>query len=191
MNDVKERAQLVDVVEFSGQSAAQVEPETVDVHLQHPVPEAVHDELQNTRTQHVERVPAAGEVGVVPVRLVLNSVVRLVVDSTQRNGRPQMVAFTGVVVDHVQDNFEPRLMQSANHPFELAHCFVRSLRRRIPRFRREEGHRVVAPVIGEVLLHQMAVVDVVMDRHEFHGRHAQFQQVPNRCLRCQPQIGSS
>ena len=46
MNDVEECAELVDVVQFPRQCRRQVEPEPVDVHLQHPVPQAVHDELQ-------------------------------------------------------------------------------------------------------------------------------------------------
>ena len=66
MDDVEERAQLVDLVQFAGQRAGQIEAEPVDVHVGDPVPQAVHDQLQHARIAHVERVAATGEVHVVP-----------------------------------------------------------------------------------------------------------------------------
>ena len=68
MDDVEERAQLVDLVQLAGQRAREIEAEPVDVHLEHPVPQAVHDELQHARAAHVQRVAAAGEVHVVARR---------------------------------------------------------------------------------------------------------------------------
>ena len=65
MDDVEERAQLVHLVQLARQRAGQIEAEAVDVHFQHPVAQAVHDELQHARMPHVERVAAAGEVHVV------------------------------------------------------------------------------------------------------------------------------
>ena len=45
----KNGAQLVHFVQFASQRAGQVEPKTVDVHLRHPVTQAVHDQLQHAR----------------------------------------------------------------------------------------------------------------------------------------------
>src|SRR5687768_17406694 len=59
VDDVEERAELVDRVEFAGEGAGEVEPEPVDVHLEGPVAEAVHDELEHAGVLHVEGVPAA------------------------------------------------------------------------------------------------------------------------------------
>src|SRR4029078_875679 len=61
MNDVKERTELVDSMQLTSQSAREIEAEPVDVHLGHPVAQAVHDQLQHARAAHVERVAAAGE----------------------------------------------------------------------------------------------------------------------------------
>ena len=61
----KNAPSLFDLVQLAGQRAGQVEAEAVDVHLQHPVAQAVHDQLQHARVLHVERVAAAGEVHVV------------------------------------------------------------------------------------------------------------------------------
>ena len=62
LDDVEERREPVDVVELPGQRGGQVEPETVDVHLQHPVPQRVHDQLQGVRVPGIEAVPGTGEI---------------------------------------------------------------------------------------------------------------------------------
>ena len=121
MNDVEERPQLVDGMQLTSQCARQIEAEPVDVHLVHPVPQAVHDELQHARAAHVQRVAAAGEVLVEPRLLRLETVIRRVVDAAQRQRRPGVVAFGAVVVDHVEDHFELRRVQRADHHLELAH----------------------------------------------------------------------
>ena len=51
VDDVEEGAQPVDLVQLAGQRAGQIEAEAVDVHLQHPVAQAVHDELQHARVR--------------------------------------------------------------------------------------------------------------------------------------------
>ena len=45
MNDVEERTQPVDLEELTSKRAGQVEAEAIDVHIEHPVAKAVHDEL--------------------------------------------------------------------------------------------------------------------------------------------------
>ena len=69
LNDhVEEALQLADGVEVGGQGAGEVEPEPVHVHFRHPVPQAVHEQLQDPRVGGVQRVPAPGVVHVVPRR---------------------------------------------------------------------------------------------------------------------------
>ena len=65
LDEIEERRQSVDVVELAGQRGGQVEAEPVDVHLEHPVPQRVHDQLQGVRMAGVEAVAGAGEVLVV------------------------------------------------------------------------------------------------------------------------------
>ena len=65
MDDVEEGAESIDLVQLARERARQVEAEAVDVHLEHPVAQAVHDQLQHLRALHVQRVAAAGEVHVV------------------------------------------------------------------------------------------------------------------------------
>ena len=61
----KKARQPIDLVQLAGQRRRQVEAEAVDVHLQHPVAQAVHDQLDRARVQHVQGVAGAGVVHVV------------------------------------------------------------------------------------------------------------------------------
>ena len=122
MDDVEEGAQLVDLVQLAGQRAGQVEAEAVDVHLQHPVAQAVHDELQDARVLHVERVAAAGEVHVVARVLRRQPVVarrcrRRACDSVG----PSWLPSAGVVVDDVEDHLDAGGVQRPDHHLELVH----------------------------------------------------------------------
>ena len=65
MNDVKEGPQLIDLEQFAGQGTGQVKAEAVDVHLQHPVAQAIHDQLQDARMLHVRGVATTREVHVI------------------------------------------------------------------------------------------------------------------------------
>ena len=76
----KNAAEPIDVEQLARQRARQVEAEAVDVHLEHPVAQAVHDQLQHLRALHVQRVAAAGEVHVVARVVGDQPVVRRVVD---------------------------------------------------------------------------------------------------------------
>ena len=120
VDDVEERAQPVDVVQLARERAGEVEAEAVDVHLEHPVAQAVHDQLQHLRVLHVQRVAAAGEVHVVARIVGDEPVVRRVVDALERQRRPEMIALGGVVVDDVEDDFEAGGVQRADHALELA-----------------------------------------------------------------------
>ena len=147
VNDVEERRQLVDLVQLASQGAGQIEAEPVDVHFEHPVPQAVHDQLQHTRIEHVQRVAAAGVVPVVPRLFGHQPVVGGIVDPSQRQRRPEMVPFSGVVVNDVQDHLEPRFVQGADHAFELADRFAGRSRRRVACLGSKIGEGVVAPVV--------------------------------------------
>ena len=54
LDEVEEGRQAVDLVQLAGQRGGQVEAEAVDVHLEHPVAQAVHDQLQHVRVPHVQ-----------------------------------------------------------------------------------------------------------------------------------------
>ena len=67
----------------------------------------------------IQRVAAAGKVHVVARVVWRETVIRRIVDPTERQGRPQLVALTGMVVDHVKDDFDSRTVKGLHHGFKL------------------------------------------------------------------------
>ena len=68
----------------------------------------------------VQRVPGAGVVDVVALLVGQQPVVGGVVDALERQRRAALVAFGGVVVDHVEDHLEPGVVEARHHLLELA-----------------------------------------------------------------------
>ena len=85
-----------------------------------------------------------------------------------------MVSFRGVIVNHVEDHFDPGRVEIAHHAFELGDLLAHRAAARVFRFRREETDRVVAPVIRQAAIDQNLVVDVMMDRQQFHRGDAEI-----------------
>ena len=171
------------------QGAGQVEAEPVDVHLRHPVAEAVQDQSQHVRMRGVERVAAAGEVDVFRGVVGPQAVVRPVVDTAQRERRPVTAALGGVVVDDVEDHFDAGGVQAPNHRLELFHAAFR--RRREPCVRSKVRQRVVAPVVRQACPCQPPLAGRLVYRQQLDGRHAQVREVADRRVRGQPQAGSA
>jgi hypothetical protein len=121
VNDVEERAELVHRVDVACERRSEVEPEAVHVHLEHPVTQAVHDQLERLRLGDVEGVAAAREVDVAGAILLREAVVDRVVEATERKSRAEAVAFARVVVDDVEHDLDPRAVKELHHLLELAH----------------------------------------------------------------------
>ena len=171
----EERRQPVHLVELAGQGGGEVEAEPVDVHLVHPVPQRVHDELQRVRAAHVEAVTGTGVVHVERGVLLVEPVVLRVVDAPEAQRRAEVVALGGVVVDHVEDDLDPGRVQRLDHGAELLHLLAPD--RRVRLVRREEPDRVVAPVVAQSALDQPVVVDELVHRHQLDRGDAELLQV--------------
>ncbi len=116
-------------------------------------------------------LPHAGEVHVV-ARVGGQAIVGGVVHAAHRERRAHLVALGGVVVDHVEDHLEPGGVHGPHHHLELLHGVLEDAVAAVVRRRGEEGQRVVAPVIVQALLDQVAVVEEVVDRQHLDGRDA-------------------
>ena len=191
MHQIEERRQPVDVVELPGQRRGQVEAEAVDVHLQHPVPQRVHDQLQRVRVAGVEAVAGAGEVLVELQVPVEESVVRGVVDAAEVDRRTEVVALGGVVVDDVEDHLDAGLVKGPDHGLELRDGAARVLVRRVLVVRCEEAECVVAPVVSQSKVEQAVVVQELVHRHEFdRGDVQRFEVVDDRRM-AQARVGAA
>jgi hypothetical protein len=160
------------------ESRREVEAETVDTHFLFPVAQAAHYHAQHIRMAKLECVPGAGGIGVVPRRPGLQIVIGLVVDSPKAEGRPQLVAFGSVVVDNVKDDLDARVVHLLYERLEPAEPLCSE----IFGMRREEPDRVIAPIIAQAALGQIAVLDERMDREELDCRNAEVAQIcRDRC----------
>lgn len=123
--------------------------------------------------RQVHRVPGTGVVDVVALLVRQQAVIAGVVDALEREGWAELVSFSGVIVDDVEDDLDAMGVELVDHGLE----FVRERRPEVTRLRREEGKGVVAPVIAQAFLDQIAVVNEGMDRQQFCTGNAKRAQV--------------
>ena len=176
LHQVEERREPVDLVQLAGQGRGEVEAEAVDVHLDVPVAEAVHDQLQHVRVAHVHAVAGAGEVEVVAGIAVDEAVVGRIVDAPHRQRRTEVVALRRVVVDHVEDHLDAGAVERLHHRLELL-CLADDDPVRVAVVRGEERDRVVAPVVPQPELTKPVVMDEVVHRHQLDCGDAEVHEV--------------
>ncbi|MCW2529784.1 MAG: glycogen debranching protein, partial [Pseudonocardiales bacterium] len=73
--------EAIPLVEAARQGGGEVEAEAIDVAFEHPVAQAVHDQLDRARVQHVEAVARAREVHVVALVVRHPHALQLIMDS--------------------------------------------------------------------------------------------------------------
>ena len=159
---------------------APAEPEAVDVGLGDHVPQAGEDQGADDRMVAVDRVAAAGVVE--EAALLVEEVIKAVVEPAEVEGRPLVVPFGRVVEDDVEHDLDPGGVERLDHPAELLPGGGVLGVAGIGRLGRAEGDRVVAPEVAELLAGQRvderAVVLVeLVDRQQLDGRHPQRLQV--------------
>ena len=83
VNEIEECGESVDLGKLAGKGGGKVETEAVHVHLRHPVAQRIHDELEDLRGAHEQRIARARRVEVVLTIPVHEAVVRGVVDAAE------------------------------------------------------------------------------------------------------------
>ncbi len=84
-----------------------------------------------------------------------------------------MIAFGGVVVDNIEDDFDAGVMQPRHG---RSKCIERSING-VAHLGREKAQRIVAPVVTQPALDQMPIVDIGVDRQQFQWGGAQTLEV--------------
>jgi hypothetical protein len=108
------------------------------VHVEDPVAEGVHDELERLGMTHVEAISGARVVEVEARVLLDQTVIGRVVDSLEAKCRPEVVSLRGVVVDDVEDHLDARRVQRLHHLLHLVHTGGGLMVRAVARIGREE-----------------------------------------------------
>ena len=186
---LEESALIVEPVRLAREDRPEVEAEPVDVRFGDPVAQAVGHHLDHARMTQVQRVPGAGVVDVEARLIRQQPVVRRVVDPPERQRRPALVAFRGVVVDDVEDHLEAGIVAARHHLLELAQAVGPV--RRVARIGREEAKAVVAPVVGAAALGQVALGDEGMDRQQFDAGDAERLDVLDDLRRAESGEGAA
>ena len=131
----------------------------------------------------IEGVAAAGEV-VVELRLGREHIIDVVIQPLEADRRAEVVPFSGVVEDHVEDDLDPLSMQRADEHLELVHLLAELAVVTVMRLRREEGDRVITPGVrqplagGRVAEGAVELVEFKY-RQQLYGRDAQLLEIGN------------
>ena len=171
----------------AAERGGEIEAEAVDVIRLDPQPQRVHDHLQHARMRELERIAGAGEILVVARLVGQQPIVGGVVDAAIAQRRAHMVALGGVVVDHVENDLDAGIMQRRHRGAEV----VDGIAAGVTLLRRKEAERVVAPVIAQAPLDQMAVVEKSMDRQQLDRRDAELAQMRDHAGLGQAAIGAA
>ena len=126
--------------------------------------------MQHARVAQIQGVAGAGIVDVEALVVGHQAIVGGVVDATHGQGRAALVAFGGVVVDHVQNHFQLLLMQVRDHLLEFGDLAAGQ----VARVGGEERDAVVAPVVGHAFFQQMLVVDEGVHGQQLDRGNAQL-----------------
>ena len=126
----------------------------------------------------VHRVAAAGEVFVRAV--FVQHVINFVLQALEAERGARFVAFGRVVEDDVENDFDAGGVQLADHFLELPHLVARLVAGHVAAVGREEGHGVVAPVIGADGFGAVGLFDgELVDGHQLDRGDAERFQVRN------------
>ena len=156
----------------SRQTDGEVEAKTVNMHVVDPIAQGIHDHLQDARMADIQRVAASRRVAITSL-VLLETIIRGVVDPAKRKRRSKFVDFAGVIEDDVEDDFDTRGVKRLNGAAEIvgiAAC-------QIARLGREEVDGIVAPVFPQSVLGQRPRRREGMYRHQLDSRNAEIAKV--------------
>ena len=90
-----------------------------------------------------------------------------------------MVAFGGMIVNHVENHFDASGVKIAHHRFELGHLAAELPAAGVFAVRREKTDGVVTPVIRQAAIDQSLVINVRVHRQQLDRSHAKMFEVIN------------
>src|SRR6266513_2336705 len=97
--------------------------------------------------KQIQTVTSAGKIEIEPGILRVQPVVGEIIDPAETKRWAEVIAFGGMIVNHVENRFDAGGMEAAHHRFELGDLFADLPAAGIFSMRSEETDRVVAPVV--------------------------------------------
>ena len=165
----------------SGERDAQIESETIDADSFGPVSQRINGKGDHMRISEVKRIAASGGVLESAGVGLLMAVVGQVVQTAPADGRALGAAFAGVVVDHIHNHLEARLMQRTHHVDDLLANGSRALLLGgfggVGGFGGKVAQGGVSPIVFAAMLLQEQFVLLGHNRQQFNGSDAQTLQI--------------
>src|SRR5438093_1047544 len=87
MDDLEKGVKLVYATGVARERGSEIEAKSVHVHLNHPITQAVHHQLERARMQQVKGIARAGEIHVEPRITQVQPIIGLVINAPERERR--------------------------------------------------------------------------------------------------------
>ena len=136
-------------------------------------------------------LPVARKIHIVARILRRQPIVGGVVHAAHRQSGTELVAFGGVVVDHVENHFNATGVQSCDHHLKLLHRVLGDVHGGIATVGGKKSEGIIAPIIAEPPLEEMPIVEKVVHREELDGRDPQIGQMADGGFRSKPGISAA
>ena len=124
----------------------------------------------------IDRVSRTGVVDVIPVLIRERAVIAVVINPLKRERRAKLVPFRRVVVYHVQNDLDARVMIGAHHIAKA----LDPRRAVVARRRGKEAQRVIAPEVLQAAIEQVLIVRKPVNRQQLHRGNAEAFDVVDR-----------
>lgn len=185
--DVGEQSEIWIVNPFAFMGASengrQVEAESVDVHFDDPIAEALDDEVFHDGVVAIHRIAAARIIGIFSARF--EHVIDGVIESAKSDGRSAFVSFAAVVEDDVENDFDLRFVKGLYHRTEFFNGGAGRGADRVSLVRAKEADRGVSPVVcvkfsGIGIAQRRRFLGIIGgDGEQFDGSDAHFLEMRN------------
>ena len=134
--------------------------------------QAVRDQPQHHRMGQVYTIARARPIGVKAPTLG-QAIIALIVKTTKRQGRPDLVALASVVINHIHNHLDPCRVQSCHHGAHLGTRVAQA----IARGGGEKTKRVIAPIVAQPFGGQNLVIKKALHGQQFDRCHPQCNQM--------------
>ena len=164
----------------------EIEAEPVEPAVDHPSPQRADRHIDHERPFEGNAIAAAGVVEIDLRPAGVETEECRIVEATERQGRPELVALAVVVEDHVEDRLHARFVQRVSRRADFGPAAGRE-----PRIGDAEHHGIVAPGVRQAERRQMPLVDERVGRHDLGCGYAEAGEMGDRSGVREPGEGSA
>ena len=140
---------------------------------------------------HIEAISRPGVVHVIAGIVGDQAIIGGIVNALERKHGAQVIALCGMVVDDIEDHLDASLVQGLHHLLELLHLLPPLASAGVFVMGGKIADGIVTPVVAQAPLHQMGIVNELMQRQQLDGRDAKLGQVVDRGGMRQTGIGAA